>query len=312
MAWGGTDSNNTTDPAQSSMDSTLKELRDFADTALEIKKAGRSLNDIQAACTAGSLLLLQCREQSRLSALEADRIREETATQRAALDTASLQLHNLVYEQQYYDKEIASCRTFQPGVPDDKLQCISTQDFLSLPEQAAALAGKSSHEMELARLNYELQERKQLKARLQQLQQHKQRAQADLSAAAGRIDDLRTHMEALIHSSRPLMETSLPDTSAIKANKEAAELLPLPLYIIYSQAVTSSSVVGLPLKVEIEGSTAAAATLAAAAQQDNNAAAAAAPVTAAATEAAQAKRRRKSEAQDDQTYKVGIRFSQLS
>lgn len=203
---------------------------------------------------------------------------------------------------QYYDKEISSKRTFQPSVPDDKLCCISSQDFLQVQQQPQQQQ-QGPHELELARLNYELGQRKQLKAHLQKLLQQKQRAQAELNAAKERIDDLRGNMEAIKSSSRSLLETSLPEAAAVARNREAAELLPLPLYIIYAQAATAASVLGLPLRADITGSTAAAERLAAA--EADAAAAKAAPAAAAAAEAVQAaKRRRKSEAQEDEAYKV--------
>jgi THO complex subunit 5 len=200
---------------------------------------------------------------------------------------------------QYYDKEISSKRTFQPSVPDDKLCCISSQDFLQ--QQQDVQQPQSDHELELGRLNYELGQRKQLKAHLQKLLQQKQRAQLELSSARERIDELRGHMEAIKSSSKSLLETSLPESAAVSRNREAAELLPLPLYIIYSQAATASSVLGLPVSADIAGSTAAAERLAA--TEADAAAAAAAPAAADAVQAA--KRRRKSEAQEDQAYKVG-------
>lgn len=281
------------------MDTDLfKSLKDYADTILELKKAGGRDQAVQAACCAGSVLLLRCREESRQAALEAEHGGEAAAMQQKQLDHDSLQLHNLVYEQQYYDREIASCRAFQSNVPDEKLNCIGSDDFQRISEPASAL---TSHDRELARLNYELQQRKQLKAQLQSLQQSKQQALADLNAATARIDDLRTFMESISRSSKPLMETSLPDITAVKDNKEAAELLPLPLYIIYCQAAASSNVVGLPLRVDVDGSTAAAARFAA----ELAAVSGSAPAAAAPAAEPPARRRRKSDThQELSVYKV--------
>jgi hypothetical protein len=82
------------------MDTTLRELKDFASTALELKHKDAPKDAVSAAAVQGSLLLLRCREQSRQAALEADRMRAKASGQREDLDQATLQLHNLVYEQQ--------------------------------------------------------------------------------------------------------------------------------------------------------------------------------------------------------------------
>eukprot|EP00879_Flechtneria_rotunda_P011379 GHRR01011885.1.p1 GENE.GHRR01011885.1~~GHRR01011885.1.p1 ORF type:complete len:416 (+),score=151.79 GHRR01011885.1:217-1464(+) len=272
------------------MQDSFKNLSDFAETIVELKKAESSAAKIKAACCAGSVHLLRCRELARHAALEAEQIREQTAMQRNQLDHDSLQLHNLVYEQQYYDKEVASCRTFQSSVPDEQLSCISLEQFAHQAETAVA---GTAHNQELARLNCELQQRKQLMAHLQALQQEKQHAAATLGAAAGRIDDLRTHMESISNSSRPLVESSLPDTASIRSNKQAAELLPLPLYIIYTQAATGRSVLGLPIKVDIDGSLTAAARCGPEPAADNNAAT-----------TQSAKKRRKPGSRDDHVCKM--------
>eukprot|EP00878_Enallax_costatus_P025758 GHUV01027585.1.p1 GENE.GHUV01027585.1~~GHUV01027585.1.p1 ORF type:complete len:334 (+),score=96.65 GHUV01027585.1:461-1462(+) len=284
------------------LNESLKSLGEYAEVVVDLKRRGASLADIQAACCGGSVHLLRSREESRQAAIEAERSKDKTSEQRDKLDHDSLQLHNLVYEQQYYDKEVAGCINFQSSVLDEKLSCISAEQFLQ--QAGPGVAALSAHDRELARLTHELQQRKRLKADLQALQQRKQQALAELNAATARIDDLRSHMEAISQSSRQLMETSLPATSAIKNNKDAAELLPLPLYIVYSQAVAGSSVLGLPLLVDIDGSAAAAARFAAdAARQGAGGAETAA--SAAVTPSQPSKRRRKSEhQQEDQTYKV--------
>jgi hypothetical protein len=82
------------------METTLRELKDFASTALELKHKNAPGDAVAAAAVQGSLLLLRCREHSRQAALEADHMRLKASGQREDLDQATLQLHNLVYEQQ--------------------------------------------------------------------------------------------------------------------------------------------------------------------------------------------------------------------
>lgn len=282
---------------------SLKALGEYGEVVLDMKRRGTGLPDIQAACCGGSVHLLRCREESRQAAIETERTKDHTSQQRDKLDHNSLQLHNLVYEQQYYDKEIAGCINFQSSVSDDKLSCITREQFLQ--QAGPDVTALSAHEQELARLTHELQQRKRLKTDLQALQQRKQQALAELNAATARIDDLRSHMEAISQSSRQLMEASLPAAAAIKDNREAADLLPLPLYIIYSQAVAGSSVLGMPLRVDIDGSTAAATRFAAEAAAGPGDKARDAAAAAAATPSQPSKRRRKSEhQQEDQTYRV--------
>lgn len=93
------------------MENTLRELKDFASTALELKHKDAPKDAVSAAAVQGSLLLLRCREQSRQAALEADRMRAKASGQREDLDQATLQLHNLVYEQQVRTASSTYCTT---------------------------------------------------------------------------------------------------------------------------------------------------------------------------------------------------------
>jgi hypothetical protein len=280
---------------------TLVQLRDFADTLLQLRAkataaAGGDSGMTTACAAAGTSLLLRARELERQEMVKTQELRDQSAAQRSKLDLDAVQLHNLVYEQQYYDKEILSCRAFRSAVHEAQV--------------CSAEPPQQQHDQELARLTAELQQRKELKAQLHALEGHRQAAHERRSAAQAAVDDLRSQISNLSKHSKPVMEITLPSAAAIQDNREAAQLLPLPLYIIYSQAATAASIIELPLRVFIEGSVAAAQQEAAAQQHQQAGAAGPAPVL-----AQDAKRRRKSMQQDDATYKVGqvaaiaVRFS---
>jgi THO complex subunit 5 len=268
----------------------LAEYRDFADTLVQIrtsKGSAAAAAPLTAACAAaGTALLLRARELERGALLAAQGLKDASGEQRGRLDHDALALHNLVYEQQYYDKEIASCRAFRSAVAEEQIG-------------SDAPPCGANHDAELARLTAELQARKALKAQLASLEARRAAEQERRAAAQALVDDLRAHLTAVSATSKPLLDRSLPaGGSAIKDDREAAELLPLPLYIIYSQAATGASIVGLPLRVGVQGSVAAAQQEQQQQQQGDG------QQQQQGASAQDAKRRRKSVQQGDKTYKV--------
>jgi THO complex subunit 5 len=282
------------------MQLTLNELRDYADTVVAIKAKGDASGQLPAACAAGTALLLRAREQERLAALQLAGLKEESASQRNRLDHDSLQLHNLVYEQQYYDKEIAASRAFKSAYTDDQVGCYAGFD----PQQQS--------ESDL--LHAELQQRQALQQQLQQLQQQKEQLLRERERVANSYEELKQQVEQHHTGNSALVEATQPSRSNIQADAEAAQLLPLPLYIIYTQAAAAGSVVGLPLSVSIEGNPAVAKQqlqqqLQQQQQQQQGSQPGGEDAQAAATAAAaaqDAKRKRKQLQQEDQAYQVGV------
>jgi len=264
---------------------TLQELKDYADTLLVIKAKGDRSDQLPAACAAGTALLLRAREQERSAALHAARLKEDSASQRNKLDHDSLQLHNLVYEQQYYDKEIAACRAFASAYTEQQIGSVT------LPQQ--------QHEQELQRLTAELQQRQALQQQLQSLQHQKEQLLKERNRVSTSYAELRQQVEHCHSGNSALVSMTQPSRSSIQADAEAAQLLPLPLYIIYTQAAAAAGVVGLPLAVAIEGNPAIAKQ-----QQQQQLSTQPGNDPQAATAAPDSKRRRKQLQQEDQAFQV--------
>jgi THO complex subunit 5 len=281
------------DARTSRLDLTLNELKDYAETLVAIKAKGDSSGQLPAACAAGTALLLRVREQERLAALHLAGIKEESASQRNKLDHDSLQLHNLVYEQQYYDKEIAASRAFKSAYSNDQIGCYADYD----PQQ------QSESDVLLT----ELQQRQALQQQLQKLQQQKEKLLQERDRVSTSYADLKQQVEQHHTGNTALMEATQPSRSNIRSDAEAAQLLPLPLYIIYTQAATAASVVGLPLSVNIEGNPAVAKQQLQQQQQLQlqQGTQPGAEDGQAATAAQDAKRKRKQLQQEDQAYQVG-------
>lgn len=123
---------------------------------------------VTAAANAGLLLLCTIREEFKRASLSTEAPKDATAAAKAQLDAASLQLHNLLYEKQYYQREVAATRHFASNVSDEVVDLVPLDAFLAAqpPEAAQRLSG-DAHELMLARLRGELEGRKALRRQLE-------------------------------------------------------------------------------------------------------------------------------------------------
>lgn len=89
--------------------------------------------------------------------LEEDKVKKETEHAKAASESMSLQLHNLMYEKKHYIRAIKACKDFKTKYAD--IEFVSEDELLrDAPEdiKSSALSADSMHDLMLKRLNYEL------------------------------------------------------------------------------------------------------------------------------------------------------------
>lgn len=279
------------------MEGSLSAFRDVVEKIVILKQNQAEQHVLEAACKAGTLLLLQLREHHKQATLQVERVKDDTAGYKTKLDHFSQQLHNLLYEKQYYEKEVLSCRSFQSAVSDEQVSLIALDEFLqSAPAEHTKGLGGDAHKLMLSRLTFELNQRKQLSQRLLELQKLQQQEATHLGNRKAGIDDLQVRLKGLQQATTPLQEVLAPSLAFREQNK-TADLLPLPLYIIYSQFAAAQDALGLSVEVTISGSTDEAARLGSAAQPSSSG-----PDKQHDTSAA---KRRRTDLFDDDLYKVG-------
>ena len=84
---------------------------DFFQHLLQLKRGGE-VPSLPGLVETGALQILGLKQVHRQLCEATEGLREATAEAKAQLDQSSLQLQNLLYEQQHYEKEIASCRAY--------------------------------------------------------------------------------------------------------------------------------------------------------------------------------------------------------
>ena len=96
------------------------ELGDFFAALLDAKR-GDALppgEPLQHLFASGAVRVLELKAAHRRLCESAEALREATSEAKSQLDAGALQLQNLLYEQQHYEKEIKGCRAFRSAYTD--------------------------------------------------------------------------------------------------------------------------------------------------------------------------------------------------
>jgi THO complex subunit 5 len=240
-------------------------LKEMVERIVELKgsKPQADASALQDACRAGTMALLRLRASYRDEALGSEAVRERAAAAKSQLDRSVLLLANAVYERQFYEKEISSCTSFRSAHSDGEIALIPEAEFLSDAANAAAAAkgGGGAHALMLARLSYELASRKRLTGALRRAEGERAQEAARAAQQKGRLEALQAALRGLEQAGRPLAAALGPrgggagGGEALRAaQRGAARLLPLPLWVVYSQFAAAADAFALPVGVRVEGS----------------------------------------------------------
>ncbi|KAK8970678.1 hypothetical protein KSP40_PGU021461 [Platanthera guangdongensis] len=160
-----------------------------------------------------------------------------------------------MYEKNHYLKAIKTCRDFRSKYPDIEL-VPEEEYFKNAPEdiKSKVLASDEAHDLMLKRLNYELFQRKELCKLHEKLEQHKRSLVETIANRKKFLSSLPSHLKSLKKATLPVQhQLGILHSKKLKQNS-AAELLPPPLYILYSQLLAQKEAFGEKIEMEITGS----------------------------------------------------------
>ncbi|XP_062221894.1 THO complex subunit 5A-like [Phragmites australis] len=242
---------------------TRASIEKVAARMFAIKSDGAPKSELRELVTQMSLLLITLRQVNREVLMEEDRVKAETEAAKAPVDSTTLQLHNLLYEKNHYVKAIRACLDFQtkyPGielVPEEEFQRAAPADI-----RDKTLAADAAHDLMLKRLNFELVQRKELCKLHEKLEQQRSSLLETIANKKKFLSSLPSHLKSLKKASLPVQQQlGMQHTKKLKQH-HAAELLPTPLYVAYTQLLGQKEAFGENIEVEIMGSTKDAQTFA--------------------------------------------------
>ena len=235
------------------MEDTLEAIRSIADDIVALKQENADIDKLQNAIKQGCLLLVKVREQHRVASLESERLKEDTGAKKALFDESNLQLENLLYEKQYFEREIAGNQAFKSAIPDEDIVLAPVDEFRAACDHSGKPVPDNEHDLMLGRLTYEETQRKELTKKLHALEEVKQQKASGVASRKAQLDDLHNQLRVLGQAAKPLQDALLPSLNQ-RAQNKTADLLPPPLYIIYSQYTSGRDMLGLAVDIKISGS----------------------------------------------------------
>ncbi|MCD7461538.1 THO complex subunit 5B [Datura stramonium] len=222
---------------------------------LSMKKESTPKSEIRELVTQIFINFVSLRQANRSILLEEDRVKGETERAKAPVDFTTLQLHNLMYEKSHYVKAIKACKDFRSKYPD--IELVPEEEFFrDAPEEIknSVMSNDNSHNLMLKRFNFELFQRKELCKLREKLEQKKKALQETIANRKKFLSSLPSHLKSLKKASLPVQhQLGVLHTKKLK-QLQYAELLPPPLYVIYSQLMAQKEAFGENVELEIVGS----------------------------------------------------------
>ncbi|CAH2262836.1 THO complex subunit 5 homolog [Pararge aegeria] len=218
----------------------------FSDVAdLKVKGTDEANEKINAKRIEASLLLVALKKLNRLEKVRTRAGRDALHKEKQRVDSTHLLLQNLLYEADHLDKEVTKCLQFKSK--DEEIELVPLKDFyrdapseISRPEVTKA----DEHQLQLARLEWELRQRRELAGVCSELVSSKERVAAAIAAARSRLDALAPHLRDVLKATKPLQECLALRLDEKRDEAQAAALLPPPLFLLYANAGAYSDALG--------------------------------------------------------------------
>lgn len=190
-----------------------------------------------------SLKILMLKKLNRLEKVRTKESRTALQKAREQVDNDHLHLQNMVYEVVHLTKEVKKCLEFKSK--DEDINLVPVEEFYKeAPESVTKpeITKKNEHELKLARLQWELLQRKELAAQCKKLESNKEAVGKDIEAKKQQLNSLGPALKAVLDATKPLQENLGVPLDKIKKIHEKALLLPKALYVLFVQADAYSQI----------------------------------------------------------------------
>lgn len=201
-----------------------------------------------------TLLFTILKKLNRLAHMRCKKARERTQEAKQKVDSLHLQLQNLLYEVMHLKKEITKCLEFKSK--DEEIELVPEGEFFrDAPKEISKpdVTKGDSHQLMLARLDWELEQRKRLAAQKEQFLEKKETLMKEIHTKKEFLDSLQPRLENILKATQPVQEYMNMPLDAQREQHETARYLPQPLYILYVQASAYNEACDPHLEVKILG-----------------------------------------------------------
>ncbi|XP_012275118.1 THO complex subunit 5 homolog isoform X2 [Orussus abietinus] len=201
-----------------------------------------------------SLAFMELKKLNRMEKFRTKFARDSLIAAKSNVDSRHLHLQNLLYEVMHLKKEVLKCLQFKSK--DEAIELVSEAEFYKeAPESISrpAVTKNDPHQLRLARLEWELTQRKQLASLCDELTESKKGVAANIETKQSRLDNLAPQLRQILEASKPLQESLGLPLDKIRQEHQKASLLAMPLYVLYVKATAFRDAYDSLLMVSVEG-----------------------------------------------------------
>ncbi|KFW75887.1 THO complex subunit 5 [Manacus vitellinus] len=192
---------------------------------------------------------------TRLAHIRLKKGRDQTHEAKQKVDAYHLQLQNLLYEVMHLQKEITKCLEFKSK--HEEIELVSLEEFYreAPPEiSRPAITLAEPHQQTLARLDWELEQRKRLAEKYKECLTSKEKILKEIEVKKEYLSSLQPRLNSIMQASLPVQEYLFMPFDQAHKQYETARHLPPPLYVLFVQASAYGQACDKKLVVAIEGS----------------------------------------------------------
>ncbi|CAH1801716.1 unnamed protein product [Owenia fusiformis] len=202
----------------------------------------------------GSLQFATLKKLNRLAHMRCKKVRDSTHEAKQKIDQYNLQLQNLLYETTHLQKEITKCLEFTSK--DEDIELVDVEEFYKEAPPEISKIEKTEgdeHELRLARLDWELEQRKQLAKKLKDALSSKEGLSKNIATKKENLDSLQPKLNAILKETKPIQEELGMPFDEVRQQHKMARFLPRPLYVLYMQASAYHEACDKAMSVTING-----------------------------------------------------------
>lgn len=235
---------------------TCAEIQRNMKRILDLKLQRKSTAEVSELRVETSLLFLALKKINRLDKHRLKVAKDAVNEKKQKVDNFHLQLQNLTYEVMHLQKEVTKCMEFRSR--DEEIDLVPVEEFRrEAPADVLKrdVTDGDPHQLTLARLQWELVQRKQLAKRLKGLEAMRASYEREIERKRECLEGIQPTLQAVLEAAQPLQaDLGLP-LQAHQAEHASAHFLARPLYVLYVQASAYREAYGGDcFEVSMEGS----------------------------------------------------------
>lgn len=236
--------------------STCDNIRKAMNKIAKLKTIGdaNAKDEIRELQIQTSLAFIELKKLNRMEKFRTKFARDSLIASKSSVDSRHLHLQNLLYEVMHLKKEVIKCLQFKSK--DELIQLVSEEEFYKeAPESISRpeITKHNLHQLRLARLEWELTQRKQLAALCDELTESKKAVASSIESKQSRLDNLAPQLHSILEASKPLQESLGLPLDKVRQEHHKATLLASPLYVLYAKASAYRDAYDSTIIVKVEG-----------------------------------------------------------